>query len=474
MTGIADWHRALSTAAVLGTDRRPPPLNPPGFVARRDTESPRLLLDQAALAAALVKAGRVAGAEEPVDPAPRERLPYAPESAVQRLRTLLDVPPVPRELRMHLLARWLRTAASRSVIVPPEFIPALSAHSAGNPDLRAALSGAWGERGRWLAPRLGPAAVTVATLSSDVVNVPEQWPALAAREKEHLLRASADTVIGVDDSFLDRCLDERAARVRDAARDALAARPTSAFAHRMAGRLSRLVDVEGPRRRLLGSTDLVVRVRPPTDLDEAATRDGLPGVATDGDRAASLRAILRSAPLHTWTVVTESTPDQIVRALAGDDVVLAAISTAAVTQRDNLWAAALAPLAAAPGLVEVLDTADRESYVVSRLPSARPSEFTGLVDMAEQPWSASVASAVLDRLASARDDATWAALPTLPLGHAAHFPPSHLGRVRALLDAPESSGDKPVTRAAFERRRRLLHATVTFHAFDQSIQEGFA
>ncbi|GEE03269.1 hypothetical protein nbrc107696_37150 [Gordonia spumicola] len=473
MTGYADWHREVTTAAVLGTDRRPPPSGPPGFTAAPDTDSPRSLLDQVALAAALVRGGRVVGHAEPTSPAPPETDQYAPETALAQLRTLLAVPPVPRELRLELLVRWLRAAASRSVIVPPEFIPPLSAHASGNPALRTALADVWGERGRWLAPRLGHAAVT-ATTSSEIANAPERWPGLSARDKEQLLRAPDGTVTGVDDAFLESCLDERAARVRDAARDALSARPTSAFARRMGERLASLVDIEPPRRRLLGSTDLVVRVRPPADLDDAAARDGLPGTATDGDRAASLRAIVRSAPLHTWTTLTGSTPEAIATALAADDTVLTAVSTAAITQRDRAWAAALTPFSTVSGLIEVLGPRDREAYVLARLPSAPHAEFIRLIDMADRPWPAAVASAVLDRLASPRNDAAWASLPSLPTERAADVPSSHIGRVRVILDAAEPATDKPVTRAAYERRRRFLHAAVTFHAFDQSIQESFA
>ncbi|MCF8570711.1 DUF5691 domain-containing protein [Gordonia sp. HY002] len=484
---VAAWSDELLSAAVLGTDRRPAPTPPPVLgTGDPDLDPAQALLTQASLAAAIDRGGRTAVRATAISAAPAEHQPLAPPRAVQVLRMLVETPPSPPDMRFALLDRWLTTAAAHGVRVPAGQLPVLLALAGTRPELQSALRGAWGERGRWLAtltdtpssPHPSPQAPP-----TDVRDgLAERWAAMPARTKEQTLNELRAGLSEADEPFVEGCLDEKSARVRDAARSLLRSLPTSRYSQRMAQRLRSLVTVEHPgmARRLatFGSDGpLTVRVDPPRELDDAAVRDGLPKLAADADRSSAMRAVVADAPLTTWTTIAGASPAQIVEAVVADTTVRDSLVRAAAAQREMEWAAALLEHVRAPDLIAVLEPEQRERFVLARLPKESDVEFGHLLSMAPTPWSPAIANALLDRLdrpVSARNGRTSGILVTA--GDAVHVPAAVLPRVQSMLDAADNHpGDTDPKHARLRAQRTtLLRTAVTFHAYVRSIQEAFA
>jgi len=491
---VERWRRDLLSAAILGTDRRPFPDSPFADTASGPPDDE--VLARVAVAAALVRAGRRPTVADPVTPATAESSPYAPPSAIELLGVLIDAPPIAREVRIPLLNRWLQTAADRDAVVPPRFLPTLIALAGTAPELLPSLQRAWGRRGDWLAEKSGtaarPSTPDAADLGRDWARLrttdavdalaalregdphgareltAAHWSELPAALKERVLESWRVGLSAADEPFLDALLDERSARVRDAARALLRGLPTSAFGTRMAGRLAPLLTVE--RARVFASNTRIT-VLAPTVLDDAATRDGLAGVATAADRAASLQTVLTAAPLRAWCEATGLSVERIVAAVRDDDAVLGALIRATTDQRNTEWARALLSVRRDPSLIRTLPDHEREQYLLRLLPTDTDVGFRELLGLAGAPWSPPIADAILARVTRPTPRGRSSHVPLLQIHHATRFPAESVPRIREVLARAELPGaDVEIS----ERLRRVLTTAVTYHSFDRSIQEAFS
>ena len=292
MSAFEAWWEGLRATSLVGTARRPVPSLPSLGVALRDGASrEEALLEAAALADAVRRAGAVAERAGVLDePAPPETRPVAPSPAVQILELLLNQGPVAAGARDLLTRHWLDSAAAAECVVPPRLLPALLELGATkSSSVRRTVAAAVGERGAWLAARNPAWAWLAAPASPAVVSTDELGEVLELRRADPAAgrarveqswatdtapaRAAAVAALRVglsadDEPFLERCLDDRAKSVREEAARLLDRLPESARAARMADRLRPLLAVHGSLRKHLeiGLAD---------DPDEAATRDGL-------------------------------------------------------------------------------------------------------------------------------------------------------------------------------------------------------
>jgi hypothetical protein len=179
------WHD-LFGAALLGTDRRLPPDEPPAPIAELLVELPPPyaaagLLDQVAAAAALRRAGAAPiGAAAPLQPPPIDARPEIPAAAVSRLAHVLDSWPV-------LEPEWLRTVVAHGWRLGPDTAVALLRRHRTDGHVRPLVEAAAGPLAGWLAehvPSLAGGRRTVAP--------PDPAPHLAGVPAE-LVAAAAGT-----------------------------------------------------------------------------------------------------------------------------------------------------------------------------------------------------------------------------------------------------------------------------------------
>ena len=493
---MAAWLDELISAAVLGTDRRPPPSPPSDIAATARPVSETAILDQAAIAASLVRAGRRPTTAAPTGLAPVESLPLAPARAVELLGVLLDAPPVSRDLRVGLLLRWLDAAADHGTLVPPRYLPQLIATSGVQPRLLPSLQRAWGRRGDWLTQiassgvsrpvRRDAAALdaewdrlrtvdAVAALEELRGSDPDgarriaaaRWSTLPADLAQRVLDSWATGLSDADEDFLEAALDARSSRVRESARMLLRRLPTSGFAERMGNRLRPLVTVDRARLR---PSHTRVAVLAPAELDRDAARDGLPGTASAADRTRSLQMILTSAPLAVWPAATGLSAEQTVRAVREDATLLSALVTAATSQRDQVWVRAPLAVRNDGALIAALPRTERDDYLVRRIPAENDAGFRDLSGLLDPPWSPAVARAVLQRVTRRAPEGAAKRPVRSPTLDAASFPAESIPFIRELLARAELPGADVVVD---ESLRRVLSAAVTYSSFDQSIQEAF-
>ena len=267
----------LVTASLIGTERAAVPAVPiPSAPARprlpriahfrnvrcrmpRPTRRP-LLLDRAALLTAARRGGRRPERAEPLTAAEPDTAPAVSRAAGRRLARMLSGE------HADLLAEWLAAVADRGRRVPARLLPALL-HQArrGSPaDCRAAPPGRGGgrppgalagraqpgvevrpglrpgRRGRVAAGRRRRSAAATCPRSAPGTLAPRGTWSRRAGTRPARTSAScssaciADGLSLADEPLLDGALDDRHARVRQAAADLLAALPGSALAGRMA------------------------------------------------------------------------------------------------------------------------------------------------------------------------------------------------------------------------------------------------
>jgi hypothetical protein len=476
---VDGWWAAVTAAALVGTARgRVPDLPGIGVRPRPDGGPEAALLDAAAVGGALHAAGRaVPAATAAPDPCPPDVAAPAPDRALQVLGLVLDQPPVGRDLRDPLLHRWCATAAAHGRRVPHALLPALLAEGTRRPALRDSLLPVLDARGRWLAARRtewawaaeadaapeGGAADDDATLlrlpvrelAERLVALRATDPARArslvvaasatagAESRATLLRTLAAGLGPDDDAVLEPALDDRAATVRAAAAELLDALPTSARAHRMAGRLAPLLSVTGLLRRRLA-------VAAPGPLDAAARRDGLgtgPGGARD---AAVLDRLVTGAPLDVLTSATGTDPAGVLR-LDPDQALRSAIRRTVVARRDVDWARAMVADEWDAAAASVLPAAEQRAAALRWL-AAVPGE--ALVPMAQTvpgPWDAELSVAVAEAVARVAADPTTYRTLTLPvelLGRRLHPAATDaLDRARAVADRAATDAERAVERA---------------------------
>lgn len=363
----------LAAAALLGTRRNGalPTLAAPGRIAEAlqsldGREAERGLLDAAAIVAPSMRAGFVA-AKFAVDPervAAAESRPACPRGAAELLKRILGGE------HAELLPEWLRLAAERGVIAPPETLPDLLAAAKGKADLREPLAAVLGERGRWLA-RLNP-DWAFAAAGDDAGDAEERWQTGAPEERLAALRAvrhreparalaMVQSTWGVDppeqrvkfvatlaaklsmadEAFLEAALDDKRKPVRAAAAELLVRLPESRLIARMVERLRPLLAWEAAGKR--GQPRLKVEL--PDACTKAMARDGVeekPPTNKVGQGAWWLAGMLASVPSSHWHHAWGATPDELVAAaLAGEwaAALLHGWLTGAMRSVDASWAA---------------------------------------------------------------------------------------------------------------------------------------
>lgn len=423
MTGWDD----LVSSALLGTDRKPPVLDslPDEVRARLDeaVAPPRVLLDAAAYSTAYRRAGRrPLRGPVPLPAASTDDRPVPREPAVRRLATMLAGE------HSTVLAEWLRIADDRGWRIPPEFLPALADLTRGRTELQPAVRKAAGSRGGWLAT-LNPdwrhlteeVATTkdvwehgrpsqrrrwlLATREADPTQARDAldatWHSEPAEVRAELLAVLAERPSPDDEEFLERALDDRAAEVRRVAARLLAAVPGSAYGERMIERVRACLSE--PRRDVL-------LVTLPDRHDDGMRRDGIAirppqGV---GERAWWFAQILAAAPLP------EAPSTYLGKEIDGFDPELFhdSVATAVIRERNADWAQAL--LRTEP------EAGHRTAELIALLPRSRwastVAELYEVLDVADvvgglpQPWPPSLATMLLDVLAAAPGDRSWARL----------------------------------------------------------------
>lgn len=488
----------LVAAATVGTDRR--------------GGDPAELLDAAAAVALYRRAGaraaRPSGGDAPAA-APAESAAVVPAAAAARLAGLLAGTGVTDgEQRVPLLAQWLRIAAERGLLAPPEYLPALLDEGRRRTDLRPRILRAGGARVGWLAARraewgylagtaddrdaYAPATWAAGTLGQRAGYLAaarrrdpararellaEDWPTLPPDDRARLIGALASGLGPADEPFLEAALDDGRREVRDAAAELLARLPSSAYAGRMAARARAALRVEGGR----------ALVTPPVESDESMRRDGIAArlPAGVGPRAYWLVEILARTPLSIWD-------PSVLAAVRGDDwaePVRRGMARAAAAQQDPAWAARLlalvapsrstahggAPHSAGGGavggngagggeladreLVEALYAALPPGERMERLSRALRADpgvpgLDRLLARCPAPWPDDFAAAVLDGIdVLARSGGLAYQVDAVCRVAALSLPPSLADRVSALIDVV---GRQPSASYRLRALHRLL------------------
>lgn len=149
----SEWESVVA-AAVVGTDRRPPPAAEDGFdVWARSADPACALLDRAAAAVVARRAGaRPSAAPVLGDRAPADLRPPCPPACAARLRRLL------RGAHDELLPEWFARFAAAGWQLPWEQLPHLLQRGRRDPGFDQVVRDLAGDRARWLAtalPELG-------------------------------------------------------------------------------------------------------------------------------------------------------------------------------------------------------------------------------------------------------------------------------------------------------------------------------
>ncbi|MFJ4640483.1 DUF5691 domain-containing protein [Streptomyces hygroscopicus] len=282
-TPVASWDD-LVAAALLGTERRTPPVAP-----RPGQDAPSALLDAAALSTVRRRAGlRPAPARPGPGRAPEDPRPMLPVAARGRLATLLADRSAPGRGGprsapdlAELLPQWLVLANHYGYRVPDALLPALLDAARARTDLRPEALALGGPRALWLA-RLNPdwkfalrgaagrapapvpepsgtaaapageqrlweeglfaervsllAAARHRDPAAGLALLSGTWSTERAEDRLMFLDSLRDDLSPSDEPFLERALSDRSRNVRATAAELLSALPGSALAARMAER----------------------------------------------------------------------------------------------------------------------------------------------------------------------------------------------------------------------------------------------
>jgi hypothetical protein len=185
--------RELVTAALLGTDRRPPPIPPNGHVgdlvadAVRPDDASRMLAAVGAVAAAR-RAAFVADAPAPALQRPDADVrPWCSPSAVSTWRTVVAEWPV-------LEDEWVLTVIERGMRVPPDTVAALLIRHRGDAVRRARAAVAAGPTAAWLTDHV-PALAPTTSKTADAESVTTLPDLPVPVELSELLATDARTFV---------------------------------------------------------------------------------------------------------------------------------------------------------------------------------------------------------------------------------------------------------------------------------------
>ena len=369
----------LTRAAVAGTSRE---TQPEGglptdylFAGVAGTSPERNLLLRAGARAVYRAAGRrpETRAEPPV-PAPEETLPPCSANAAEVIRSLLTGrrDPILREALDRLRLAGLR--------LPPALLPDVL--NVEQKELRSTVAAVLGKRGRWLAtlnPEWGGTEAGEHGAESDEtvweegalperldalrrvrgrdanrgrLLVEDAWKSEKAEARVAFVEALDDGISLHDEPFLERALDDRSVRVREAAAALLARLPGSAHAERMLTRADAVLvryepaagGLRGKAASLLGGGQGRLVVEPPEDFDASWKRD-LPGDGPTlwrvGEKARSIVRAVETIPPEHWEERFGLEPAAIIAAIEDSDwevAVLIGWSRAAASRGNRSWA----------------------------------------------------------------------------------------------------------------------------------------
>ncbi|MFF4951651.1 DUF5691 domain-containing protein [Streptomyces chattanoogensis] len=518
----------LVTAALLGTERRMPPVP-----LRSDRSPAAALLDAAAVSTVRRRAAlRPALAGERPAPAPADPRPPLPAAARHRLSLLLadrggtgdgsrrGAAPDLTEL----LPQWLTAAQEYGYRAPGALLPALLDAARARTDLRPAALALAGPRALWLA-RLnddwafalrgtgGPAAVPGPEDPEGVRRLWEEglfaervtlltalrrrdpaaglgllgttWATERAEDRLMFLDALREGLSTADEPFLEQALSDRSRNVRATAAELLSALPGSALAARMATRAHAHVG--------LGRTPgPVITVEAPQECDTGMQRDGVAPKPPSGRGQGAwwLSQLLEAAPLDGWRDRFDGrTPAEIVALPVADNwrtELHDAWCRAAVRQRDADWARALlgapatadrATEVAPPGssrdlakLLSVLPEDERALWVAEFIAAHGLSDAFRMLGVCAVPWAEPLGRSVVDALDIARDAGSypWSFSGVMGLAERCLDPAAadRLDMLTAVTDEPEgaSPGSGGYWSEAFQRLVGTLRLRATMHA----------
>lgn len=381
------WEDLLA-AALLGTDRRTPPVT-----VRPGQEAATALLEAAAISTVQRRAGlRPATARPRPAPAPEDPRPDLPPAARLRLAMLLAERAGPggggtrtAPDLAELLPQWLSAANGYGYRAPSALLPALLDAARARTDLRPAALTLAGPRALWLARlnpdwkfalRGGPVGGALDLASPGAVPDAETarriweeglfaervallaalrrrdpaaalalltgtWSTERAEDRLMFLDSLREELSPADEPFIEQALSDRSRNVRSTAAELLSALPGSALAARMAVRSLACVTL----RESAGRTEVVVN--PPASCDSEMQRDGVVPKPPSGrgERSWWLGQLVEATPLEAWVREFGSrTPAEILALPVADDwqaELHAAWGRAAVRQRATTWARAL-------------------------------------------------------------------------------------------------------------------------------------
>lgn len=365
---VSEYWKALTAAALLGTERQEPPSAAPTPLAPALPEGAgreEALLDAAAAAALYRRSGRV----PPASPHPLP--PAAPpdawtEPTAEQHRCF--------EAVMHAgspkgdLAGELLGLMARARVRPVRgwlFRVLEEAHE--RPELRPAALEVVGERGRWLARFVpfgqwvtpedpGEALWEEGRLEERLAYLARVRQADPARARALLEAAWAqephdararmlqelEANLSLDDEpFLEACLDDRRKEVRGVAQELLSRLPGSRLVQRMAERARPLLRFTPAG--MLGLKQARLEVVLPEQFEKAWARDGVEQKGAPygmGEKAWWLAQILGRVPPSAW-----GDPEAVLPAVKADkewrELLEQALAEAAVRFRDEAWALAL-------------------------------------------------------------------------------------------------------------------------------------
>jgi Family of unknown function (DUF5691) len=307
---------------------------------------------RAGMAAVYRAAGRKAetDVEEPV-PASGETLPACSAKAAEIVRRLLVAQ------RTEMLREALDRLRLARLRVPHALLPA--ALDVQRTQLRPAVAAVLGERGPWLAAQNPNWAWAVATRGSEddetaweegalgeristlrrvrgrdqalgLAWVEDVWKSEKADARVAMVKALETGLSPGDEPFLERALDDRSVKVREAAAALLSRLPGSAYAERAAERVDGVLvyyepatgGLKGMAAELFGGGRGRLVVDPPEDLDASWKRD-LPGSGPMlwgvGESARSIARAMETTPLEHWEDRFGLEPAAIVAAIEGND-----------------------------------------------------------------------------------------------------------------------------------------------------------
>ncbi len=406
----------LVSTALLGTRGESPRLPPlpeevSGVLPANEPAAEAKLLDAAAAMTLYLRAGtKPVQGIVPVAPAARDQWQECSPGATAILGQILT------EQMQPLLLEWLVSAAHASRRPPHQMLPALLEAAVARRVLRAPVSAVLDERGRWLTqfnakwqftgdgdqppveqwhvgnrPQRAEAlrAVRASHPAQALELIAATWSEDPAEARAEWVECLLDGLSDADEPFLESCLDDRSARVREAAADLLARLPKSLFVERMIARVTPCVTyhpgVEASVLKLTRGKKASWDVTLPEAFEKSMQRDGMSEKPSEtlGPKQWWLRQMIGCVPLDHWTSATGASPADLVGAANGE--------FAAVLIRGWLSALARRPVAAwIEPLVAVAGTDLLSSAgVLQAVPVAqRAAVMATLARNAKQPWMA--------------------------------------------------------------------------------------